>query len=215
MIPTGNYFVTGTDTGIGKTYVACRWIEQQRTQGVQIAPMKPISAGCTQTSEGFRNDDAEQLIAASGMSLPYERVNRYAFKPAIAPHIAAAEAGVSIEADSLVEDFQWLRQRAQGVCVEGAGGWRVPLGGSLQTADIPKALGIDVVLVVGIRLGCLNHALLTAEAIETDGCRLAGWIANFLDPSTERAEENFDFLHERIPAPLLWSLKHEKIAGSG
>jgi len=214
MIPIGNYFITGTDTGIGKTYVACRWIEQQRAQGVQIAPMKPISAGCEKTSEGFRNDDAEQLIAASGLQLPYERVNRYAFEPAIAPHIAAAEAGVSIEEAPLVEDFEWLGQRAQGVCVEGAGGWRVPLGGSLQTSDIPKALGIDVVLVVGIRLGCLNHALLTAEAIEADGCRLAGWVANFLDPATERGEENCDFLHQCIPAPLLWSLRYEKIYGS-
>lgn len=215
MIPTGSYFFTGTDTDIGKTYTACRWIKCQREQGVQVAPMKPVSAGCKKTSEGLRNDDALQLIAASGVALPYERVNRYAFEPAIAPHIAAAEVGQSVDLDLLTEDFRWLSQQGDTVCVEGAGGWRVPLGPSLQTADIPRAFEIDVVLVVGIRLGCLNHALLTAETIEADGCRLAGWVANFLDPEAERAQENCDFLHERIAAPLLWSLNHEKNAGSG
>lgn len=215
MIPTGSYFITGTDTGIGKTHVASRWIRQQKSQGVQIVPMKPVSAGCVKTPEGFRNEDAEILMEAAGTPLPYERVNRYAFEPPIAPHIAAAEAGVSIDLESLVEDFQWLSQHGQGVCVEGAGGWRVPLGSNLGTADIPRAFDIGVVLVVGIRLGCLNHAMLTAEAIEADGCKFVGWIANFMDSEAERAEENCDFLHGRISAPLLWSLKHEKLNSSG
>lgn len=215
MIPTGSYFITGTDTGIGKTHVACRWIRQQKSEGIQIVPMKPVSAGCRVTPQGLRNDDAEQLISAAELDLPYNRVNRYAFEPAIAPHIAALETGREIEIEPLLEDFQWLQTQGQGICVEGAGGWRVPLGPRLRTADIPLKLNIPVVLVIGIRLGCLNHALLTAEAIQADGCQLAGWVANFLDPAAERALENCEYLEKALPSPLLWKINHENIGSPG
>lgn len=215
MIPAGNYFITGTDTGIGKTHVSCQWIKQQLSNGIQIVPMKPVSAGCIATPQGLRNEDAQQLIAAAELDLPYERVNRYAFEPPIAPHIAASETNTTIEIEPLIEDFEWLQTQGQGVCVEGAGGWRVPFGKALHTRDIPRALDLDVILVVGIRLGCLNHALLTADAILSDGCRLAGWVANFLDTETLRATENCQYLEESLPAPLLWTLNHEKIMTSG
>ncbi len=209
MIPANSYFITGTDTGVGKTLVASRWIRAMTQQGIRAVPMKPVAAGCDYSEVGLRSEDALALIAASGRDLPYARVNRYALEPAIAPHIAAAERGIAIDLQLLAEDYQWLRQLGDLVCVEGAGGWRVPLGEQHTTADLVRSLDLDVVLVVGMRLGCLNHAQLTAESIIADGCRLAGWVANFCDPEMARAEANLVYLQRHLPAPLLWTLSYD------
>lgn len=212
MRPSESHFITGTDTDIGKTYVTADWIAAETAKGRRMAPMKPVSAGCRHSAEGLRNDDAEQLLEASGLDLPYARINRYAFEPAIAPHIAAIEAGVEVEMDPLVADFHWLSENADQVLVEGAGGWRVPLGPERTTADLVRALDIPVILVVGMRLGCLNHALLSEAAILADGCRLTGWVASFCEPQMARADDNLQSLRQRMQSPLLWICGYQDCA---
>ena len=196
-------FVTGTDTDCGKTVVACGVVRALRSRGLRVGVMKPVSAGAEPTPEGLRNQDALDLIAASGLGLPYALVNPFAFAPPIAPHVAAAQAGTPIRFAPLLEAFARIREVSDAVVVEGAGGWRVPLGPDGDMADLGAALGVPVLLVVGLRLGCLNHALLTAESIERRGCRLAGWVGNVVDPAMAMREENVATLRERLPAPCL------------
>lgn len=198
-------FVTGTDTECGKTRVACALIRAMREKGQRIAPMKPIASGADGPGE---NADALALIEAAGGHWPYERVNRYCFEPPIAPHIAAAEAGVEIDPAALAEDFRWLAGRADRVVVEGVGGWAVPLGEERMLADLVRALDLPVVLVIGLRLGCLNHGLLTVQRILADGFPLIGWVANRIDPVMERANENLATLEDRIPVPRIATLEH-------
>lgn len=195
--------VTGTDTGVGKTAVALALMRLYRARGLSVAGMKPVAAGSAITIEGARNDDALALQAAASRPLPYGSVNPYAFVPAIAPHLAAAEAGVTIDLDRLEGRYRELAGGFDRVVVEGAGGWLVPFTELESFGDLAARLRLPVVLVVAIRLGCLNHALLTAEAIEHYGLRLDGWVANRLDPQTVRAEQNIDALRERIGAPCL------------
>jgi dethiobiotin synthetase len=156
----------------------------------------------------LRNEDAEALIAASDPAPPYALCNPYAFAPPIAPHVAAREAGVEIALEPIVAAHRTLAETADRIVVEGVGGWSVPLSGALMQVDLARALRLPVVLVVGLRLGCINHALLSARAIVADGCVLAGWIANRIDPEMARAGENLDTLRERIDAPLLGVLAH-------
>ena len=197
------FFVTGTDTDCGKTVVACGVVRALRSRGLRVGVMKPVSAGAEPTPDGLRNQDALDLIAASGLALPYALVSPFAFTPAIAPHVAAAQAGTPIRFARLLEAFARIREVSDAVVVEGAGGWRVPLGPDGDMADLAAALGVPVLLVVGLRLGCLNHALLTAESIERRGCRLAGWVGNAVDPRMAAFDENVATLRARLPAPCL------------
>ncbi|MDH4609276.1 dethiobiotin synthase [Pseudomonas sp. BN102] len=198
------YFVTGTDTEIGKTTIAAGLLHAARAVGLSTAAAKPVASGCEPTAEGLRNGDALALLGECSLPLVYDEVNPLAFAPAIAPHLAAREAGVELDVEALAGPVrQVLAKGADFSLVEGAGGWRVPLAGSASLSDLPIALGLPVILVVGVRLGCINHALLTAEAILRDGLTLAGWVANVVDPATSRLEENLATLGERLPAPCL------------
>ncbi|MDE3736462.1 MULTISPECIES: dethiobiotin synthase [Pseudomonas] len=198
------YFVTGTDTEIGKTTIAAGLLHAARMQGLSTAAAKPVASGCEETPDGLRNSDALALLGECSLPLTYKEVNPLAFAPAIAPHLAAREAGVALDVDALAAPVRSVLARgADFSLVEGAGGWRVPLAGSANLSDLPIALGLPVILVVGVRLGCINHAVLTAEAILRDGLTLAGWVANVVDPQTSRLEENLTTLAERLPAPCL------------
>jgi dethiobiotin synthetase len=200
---TPSLFVTGTDTGVGKTRIAAALCRALAAHGTRVAAMKPVASGCTLTPEGLRNEDALALLAAMNVRARYSDVNPYAFAPAIAPHIAAQEAGIAIEFAVLDRAFERLRMQSQTVIVEGAGGWLAPLDAKRGFADLAAHWQMDVVLVVGMRLGCLNHALLTAESIERRGLRLRGWVANSVDPHFERLAENISSLESRLPAPCL------------
>jgi dethiobiotin synthetase len=193
------FFVAGTDTGVGKTLVAATLLRRFGALGLRAAGMKPIAAGCEQG----RNDDVEALLAAGMVGLDRSLVCPYLFGPPIAPHIAAAEAGVRIDLAVIERAFNTLSNQAEIVVVEGVGGFRVPLDERADAGAIPKRLGLPVILVVGLRLGCLNHALLTQEAIEAEGLKFAGWIVNRIDPAMARAEENIEALRRRLRAPLI------------
>jgi dethiobiotin synthetase len=197
------YFLTGTDTGIGKTWVGCGLITALRQRGQQVIGMKPIASGCRRTPQGLRNDDALRLQTASTVAVPYDSINPYAFEPPIAPHIAAREAGITIAFARILALAEALARHADYLIVEGVGGWRVPLGQDGDVAALAAVLNLPVVLVVGIRLGCLNHALLSAEAITASGLSLAGWVANLIDLHTERVTENLATLKQGITAPCL------------
>jgi dethiobiotin synthetase len=202
-------FITGTDTGVGKTRVAAALCRGLAARGTRVAAMKPVASGCALTPEGLRNEDALTLLAAMNVRARYSDVNPYAFAPAIAPHIAASEAGVDIDFDVLDRAYERLRMQSQVLIVEGAGGWLAPLDSSRAFADLAVHWRMDVVLVVGLRLGCLNHALLTAESIERRGLRLRGWVANSIDPEFERLTQNISSLKSRISAPCLGILSFE------
>ena len=198
------FFVTGTDTEIGKTTIAAGLLHAARLAGLSTAAAKPVASGCEQTAAGLRNDDALALLEQCSLALDYVEVNPFAFAPAIAPHLAAREAAVELSVARLRPTVQQVLARgADFTLVEGAGGWRVPLAGRETLADLAVALELPVILVVGVRLGCINHAVLTAEAIARDGLHLAGWVANIVDPQTSRLEENLATLAERLPAPCL------------
>ena len=206
------YFLTGTDTEIGKTFITCALLHHAHRLGLKAAGLKPVAAG---TDDAGRNDDVERIRAASNVMLPPQVSNPYCFAPAIAPHLAAAEAGVTIDFARIVAACTTARQQSELLIVEGVGGFRVPLGldrtpgvlpAGRDSADLAVALGLPLILVVGLRLGCINHALLTAEAIAARGLALAGWVANQIDPTMARVEENIAALRERIAAPLLGSM---------
>lgn len=208
MNPLKGFFVTGTDTGIGKTWVSCGVIAALQKHGQRVIGVKPIASGCHPTPQGLRNEDALLLQAASSASISYESINLYAFEPAIAPHIAAAEVGADIDFSWICEMTEALTLHADFLVVEGVGGWRVPLGKHGDVGALASALKLPIVLVVGVRLGCLNHAFLTAEAIQGAGLTLAGWVANIIDPNTERLDENLDALRLGIAAPCLGVTPH-------
>ncbi|HEV2540917.1 MAG TPA: dethiobiotin synthase [Frateuria sp.] len=201
-------FIAGTDTGIGKTHAACTLIHALRAHYPGVCGMKPVASGCLQTPEGLRNEDALALQAAGGNALPYEAINPVALREPLSPHLAARLEGVAIELAPLRAAFEALRASHDAVVVEGVGGWMVPLAPGLLASAIPQQWNLPVVLVVGLRLGCLNHALLSARAIEADGCRLAGWIGNRIDPAMAALEDNLATLRELLPAPCLGVLPH-------
>lgn len=201
---TAAYFVTGTDTEVGKTTIAAGLLHAARQAGLSTAAAKPVASGCEMTADGLRNGDALALLAECSLPMRYEEVNPFAFEPAIAPHLAASEAGVELTASGMAESVRrMLALRADLSLVEGAGGWRVPLAGRESLSDLAVMLGLPVILVVGVRLGCINHALLSRDAIEADGLRLAGWVANIIDPGTSRLRENLQTLAERLQAPCV------------
>ncbi|RKZ96463.1 MAG: dethiobiotin synthase [Gammaproteobacteria bacterium] len=195
-------FVTGTDTGVGKTFISVALIKLLQQQGLKVAGMKPIASGCEPTVEGLRNDDALRLSQQSNVDLPYDLINPYAFEPAIAPHIAAEQADIEIDLNIIQQNYQKIQQQVDAVVVEGAGGWLVPLNKSQTMADLAIQLELPIILVVGIRLGCINHALLTVKAIESTGLSLQGWIANHPEPS-EQGAEIVKTLKQSIKAPCL------------
>jgi dethiobiotin synthetase len=203
---SSGWFITGTDTGVGKTRAAQTLLQAAASAGRRAVGMKPVATGCRATPAGLRNDDAEALIRNATTRAPYDDVNPYAFAPAIAPHLAAAEAGATIELETILACHRRLAALADVVVVEGAGGWLAPIGASQTMADVAGALGLPVILVVGMRLGCLNHALLTEAAIAQCGVALAGWIANCIDPATARLDANIATLESRLRAPRLATL---------
>ncbi len=207
-------FVTGTDTGVGKTRIAAALCVAYAAHGKRVAAMKPVASGCMQTRGGLRNEDAEALRAAMTVHAAYGDVNPYAFEPAIAPHIAAMEAGCSIDFGLLDGCYERLCLQSDVIIVEGAGGWLAPLDATRTFADLAVRWQLDVILVVGLRLGCLNHALLTAEAIEARGLKLAGWVANSVDPDFERREANTDTLRSRLAANCLGVFPYSPQSGA-
>ena len=196
-------FVTGTDTGIGKTVVALGLMQALQDRGLTVAGMKPVASGCEQTAQGLRNDDAVLLQRQSSIALEYAQVNPYAFEPAIAPHLAARAAGVRIDFDVILTAYREIAAQVDCVVVEGVGGWLVPLNEQASVADLAVMLGLDVCLVVGLRLGCLNHALLSAASIEASECRQVGWVANHLPEAMEYSKENINTLKDMLSSPLL------------
>jgi len=197
------FFITGTDTGVGKTMVACALLHAFAAQVKSVVGMKPVTAGCEETPQGLRNNDVELLIAASTITAPRHMVNPYALIPPIAPHIAAQQAGIEIKLAVIKTAFEQLKKTAEVVVVEGVGGFKVPLNSRQDSADLAGLLGLPVILVVGMRLGCLNHALLTSGAIADSGLKLAGWVANCLDPHMAVLQENLRTLVERLGRPPL------------
>lgn len=200
---TRGVFITGTDTGVGKTVVATSMVRSLVQAGHRIAVMKPVAAGANETPTGLQNEDAVALMAAANVPATYEAVNPYCLKLAASPHIAAANEGISIKLAPIVQAFGHLTRTSDLVVVEGAGGWQAPINETETMADIAVALDVPVVLVVGLRLGCLSHALLTAEAIEARGLTCVGWIGNHLQPRFDHAAENIATLEARLAAPLL------------
>jgi len=196
------YFVTGTDTGVGKTLVASTLMLDLRRRHRRVAGMKPVAAGTIATLHGPDSEDALALRAAGNVALPRELDNPYCLPLPLSPHLAAQAAGVSIDLCLLRERYRQLSERADAVVVEGAGGFLVPLNDAQTGADLALALDLPLLLVVGLRLGCLNHALLTQEAIRARGLRLAGWVANHIDPAMQSADANIATLRERLDAPL-------------
>jgi dethiobiotin synthetase len=197
-------FVTGTDTDVGKTLVASALLHKCRQQGWRAVGMKPVAAGCQPDAAGqMRNADVEALRQAGNVDAAQGEINPYLFQAAIAPHLAAQQQGVTIDPEHILSSLARLRAQAEAIVVEGAGGFRIPLTAGCDSADLARRMGLPVVLVVGMRLGCLNHALLTQEAIAVRGLSLAGWVANRVDPAMECFDENLASLQALLQAPLL------------
>ncbi|QKV57236.1 MAG: dethiobiotin synthase [Dechloromonas sp.] len=203
---TSAYFLTGTDTEIGKTFITCALLHRAAQSGLRAAGIKPVAAG---TDDAGRNEDVEAIRAASNVVLPQQTINPWCFKEAIAPHIAAADEGKVIDFAPILSACDDARAQSDLLIVEGVGGFRVPLGVDRDSADLAVALGLPVILVVGLRLGCINHALLTAEAIAARGLTLAGWVANCIDPAMPRRVENIAALELHLGAPLLGTVPRQ------
>lgn len=198
------YFITGTDTGVGKTYSACALLKAFAKAGKTTMALKPIAAGCEASEQGLCNDDALALQQAASVQLPYDLVNPFALTEACSPHIAAQLEGRRLSIERIAGICRGAMLQPADVClIEGAGGWRVPINEREYLSQLPLALRTPVILVVGMRLGCLNHAILTAEAIIGDGLPLAGWIANCVEPNMPHVEANIATLRQALPAPCL------------
>ncbi|HSI37564.1 MAG TPA: dethiobiotin synthase [Methylotenera sp.] len=201
---TRSYFIIGTDTNVGKTYVASALVRHFVDAGFKTVGMKPIASGCELNQQGeLLNDDVVALSAASNVHASLALINPYSFVPAIAPHIAAEQAGVEMRLQVIADAYQQLKSMAEIVIVEGAGGFLVPINQQQTLADLAVKLDLPIILVVGMRLGCINHALLTVEAIQVRGLKLAGWVANEIEPNMPMFEENLTSLQQRISAPCL------------
>ena len=201
-----DYFVTGTDTNVGKTLVSAALIHSLARNGLKVAGMKPVAAGAELRDGQLWNEDVALLSGEANVTLDTHLIAPYLFKEAAAPHVAAALEGQQINPDTIFTAFEQIRAQTEALIVEGAGGFCVPLTPQIDLADIAARLQLDVILVVGLRLGCLNHAFLTAEAIAARGLRLAGWVVNQIDPAMPHQAANIEALRERLPAPCLGSL---------
>lgn len=197
------WFVTGTDTGIGKTRVSIAIMKCLQARGRKVVGMKPVATGATDYGQGLRNEDALLLQQQGSLHVDYELINPYVFAPATAPHIAAREAGVEFDLELIRRNFVRLADEADVVLVEGVGGWQVPLANHFTIANMAQAMDIPVIMVVGIRLGSLNHSLLTAASIRDSGVGFAGWIANIIDPQMPNIHEYLQYLEKNLDAPLL------------
>lgn len=203
------YFITGTDTGVGKTRFSVALVHALRNQGKTVAVMKPVASGGTYDSGELRNEDAQLLLEACGLDIPYELVNPYVFEAPVAPHIAAREDNIEISLPYIIDAYQQLSAKADMVVVEGVGGWQVPLAAGSEKiqqysmADLAWQLKLPVIMVVGMRLGCLNHALLTAQAIKDSKLKFYGWVANTLEDEMPRYSENIATLKTLISEPLV------------
>ena len=214
MKTTRGIFVTGTDTEVGKTFVSIALLDMLRHQGVRTAAMKPVASGAKKINDKYLNDDALQLQQAAGIDAPYARVNPFVFPEAIAPHIAAARAGVEIDFETIKQSFQRLSEQSDFILVEGVGGWLAPLNRQQTVADLAIEMALPVLLVVGMRLGCINHALLSARAIEQSGAKLLGWIANKAQGNYPCVDENIEAIAQWLDAPLLATLAYLDDAAS-
>ncbi|TWI06053.1 dethiobiotin synthetase [Luteimonas cucumeris] len=207
-------YVTGTDTGIGKTIASAALLHALRAQGLRAVGMKPVASGCEYLDGGWRNEDALALQDASDPRPVYDDINPYALPAATAPELAAREVGVELALAPITAAYQRLVALADGVVVEGVGGWAAPLSAQLDQCDLVRALQLPVVMVVGLRLGCINHARLTVQSIAADGARLVGWIGNDVDPGLAQADAYFDLLSPRIDAPCLGRLPYRPDAAA-
>jgi dethiobiotin synthetase len=198
-----SYFITGTDTDVGKTWIALALLHALHRQGYRTLAMKPVACGCVITDGIYQNDDAVKLQRQASIAVPYREINPYALPAPVAPHLAAARIGLQIDVDHIRQLYEQQKDKADYVVMEGVGGWMVPLNADSTTADMVKAMDIPVILVVGIRLGCLNHALLTHAAIQQQGIRLVAWVANCIDKDCLEVINNIDTLRERFNVPLL------------
>lgn len=207
----GGVYITGTDTGVGKTVASCALLHALRLRGLDAVGMKPVASGCARSDGAWRNGDALALQAASDPQPEYADLNPYALPLPLAPELAAQDAGITIALNPLRDAYARLQAQADVVVVEGVGGWAAPLSATLDQADLVRALELPVVLVVGLRLGCLNHAYLTSRAVAADGCRLVGWIAVDIDPDMARADDNFALLGQRLPASCWGRLPHRGV----
>lgn len=205
---SNGYFVTGTDTECGKTEVTLGLMALLQSAGYSVLGMKPVASGAVRGSDGLYNEDALRLQAQSSRAVDYTVLNPYAFEPPIAPHLAARQARRTIDLAHIRDCFGKLADGADLVLVEGVGGWRVPLSGEQAVSDLALVLGLPVILVVGLRLGCINHAILTAESIVASGARLCGWVANRIDPQMLQTEENIATLRHLLPVPLLGAVPY-------
>ena len=196
------FFITGTDTSVGKTLVTTGLIRLFSEDGIKVAGMKPIASGCEVTEQGLRNEDAIMIMQESNIDLDYELINPYAYEPPISPHFAASECDQEIKLDHIVDKFTAISAQADLVIVEGVGGWQVPLGDDLNMSDLAEKLNLPVILVVGLRLGCINHALLTADAIRQKGLSLIACVASQVDPEYRRRDETLETLEKRLGIPV-------------
>lgn len=206
------WFVAGTDTAVGKTLVSAAILYALQKQGRRVAGMKPVASGAEPRGDCLVSQDVETLKSFSSVSIADEIINPYIFEPAIAPHIAAAQAKKSIDPSYIKDCLHKIFAQTDDVIVEGVGGWHTPLGDSLRLSDIVRMLALPVVLVVGMRLGCLNHALLSVDAIRSTGVPLVAWVANSIDPDMAHQDENLDYLQQHIPAPLLGVVPYQQKA---
>ena len=212
MTRIASFYVTGTDTGIGKTFSSCVLLHALRARGLRAVGMKPVASGCEWIDGHWRNEDALALLAASDPQPAYVDLNPHALPQPLAPELAAAEAGVTIGLEPIASAYRRLQAQADAVVVEGVGGWAAPLSADIDQVDVVRALQLPVLMVVGLRLGCINHARLTAAAIAAAGVPCVGWIANAIDPAMERVEQNLQLLRQRLPMPCWGRLPHAPAA---
>lgn len=203
-------FVTGTDTGIGKTLVSCALLSVLKSRGFSAQGMKPIASGCERSAVGLRNDDAQQLIKHSSQQLPYSMVNPYAFEEAVAPHLVAAQSNIQIDIDVIKQQYRKIAMQCDHVVVEGVGGWLVPINRQQTMADLAISLQLPVIMVVGLRLGCINHALMTYQSIKDTGLLCLGWVANTIDPTMQFIDENRASIAQRLEIPLLGTIPYDE-----
>jgi dethiobiotin synthetase len=202
------YFITGTDTDVGKTYVSCALLNTYKHY--KTLGLKPIASGAKRFKDQLYNDDALKLMSCSTLKYDYQQVNPFVFEPPIAPHIAALKSGIPVTTQDIMSHLHFLHDTHYDLClIEGAGGWRVPLNNREDLSDIAIQLHVPVILVVGMKLGCISHARLTAESIVASGAQLAGWIANCIDPNMRELHENIATLKNRLPAPMLATLPYQ------
>jgi len=210
MTGSTGLFVTGTDTNVGKTWVSVGLLEWFKRWDKRVLAMKPVASGCAIKSGQLQNEDALLLQQHASFKVDYGLVNPYAFEPAIAPHIAADRVGCAIELEVILQRYRILVQQADMIIVEGVGGWETPLSDEYGVAELAQRLQLPVILVVGLRLGCLNHALLTCTALQRSDCEVFGWVATQVDPEFNCLEENVATLCAKLPIPMLAMIPYSK-----